>query len=428
MNMATNMSTPGQQQELFPAAFEPASTGLLLLKRILLSLPLISPITLTTTTTTTSSPAYEPPQTTNPQPPSIQWTSLPSPSPSLTSDDEHLLLARHKSTLKITLNRPSKGNALTTPMIESITTLFRNHINPDPSIHRVIITGRGNYFCTGMDLGLSCSSGTTRQAIGEGEGEEEEEEDDQLFSPAAVHKRARLLAQFLHTIDTSPKQTIALLNGPAFGGGVGLLTVCDIRLASSSSTPSSSSATKFFCSLSEVRLGLCPATIHPYIVREWGPSLARMAMISGRRIDAGTLLRVGVLHGLLHTEEGGEDKEGDGLERAFFQEWVLPDLRYAAPEAVGMCKRLVRSVCAAKGNGDEHDCSSDDDGIENSVGVKAFEEMLLGGGGGGGEAKGKKMTEARIGVEFFRKGIKGVVWEDMDPDHNSLDKNEAAEL
>lgn len=291
-------------------------------------------------------------------------------------------------------------------MIESLTTLFREVINKDPTIHRVIITGKGKYFCTGMDLGSSTPSSSSSSTTQEEE--EDQDTEDPLFSPTLVPLHARLLSRFFHTIDTCPKQTIALLNGPAFGGGVGLLTVCDIRLASasSSSLPSPSSpksSSNFFCCLSEVRLGLCPATIARYIVREWGPSLARMAMLSGRKISADTLLSAGVLHGLLPVSTAEEQEEC--LERAFVKEWLLPDLRCAAPGAVGMCKGLVRTVTG----GEESDTD-----IVDRQGVRAFEEMLLGGGGGSGEkGSGDRMNEARVGVGLFRKGVKGVVWEDM---------------
>lgn len=425
----------------------------------------LSPLTTTTTSsnssvTSNSSSSPSSPDQTNttlnqepslPPPPPIKWTPFPSPlledeqeepNHSNHSQHPHLLVFRHKATLKLTLNRPDKGNALTPALMQTMLTLFRHVINPDPTIHRVFITGRGKYFCTGMDLGsgsgdtnnnISKSSSSRGVAVlaatscslssgpaaktdedkkdGQQGGSHDDDDNDPLFSPTLVPQQARLLRTFFHTIDTCPKQTIALLNGPAFGGGVGLLTVCDIRLASA--------ASPFFCCLSEIRLGLVPATITRYVVREWGPSLARMAIISGRKISAEVMLRAGVLHGLLTpvvSGSGGDDDDNDdddddnhdpkfmqeqALERAFVQEWLRPDLRYAAPEAVGMCKRLVRSATAR----------GDDSADTDDEGVKAFEDMLL----GGTSAGDSNVSEAKIGVGLFRKGVKGVVWEDMSP-------------
>lgn len=376
------------------------STGLDVLRRVLLGV-LTLPLALASASTrnntppihTASAPAHVdqrkigslPPRLPSPSP-ILEWTPLASLAPPCNT----YLVARHKSTVRITLNRPSKGNALSLAMVRHLTALFQDHIHDDPSIHRVIITGKGKYFCTGMDLGLSRSSSSSSAL---------EEDQDSLFSPTAVPQHARLLAHFFHALDTCPKQTIALLNGPAFGGGVGLLTVCDIRLVSASL------ASDFYCCLSEVRLGLCPATIARYLVREWGPSLARMAMVSGRRIGSEMLLRAGILHGVLSCGGGGgddEEEEEGGLERAFVEEWLLKDLRFAAPEAVAMCKRLVRR---AEGGGE-----SDDAEVINSDGVKAFEDMLL----RSRQDQSGKMSEARVGVGLFRKGVKGVVWEDLD--------------
>lgn len=381
---------------------------------------------------------------------SIPWK----PSPALSSPTGEYLVARHRSTLRVTLNRPSRGNALSLGMVEGLTALVREHVNRDATVHRVVITGKGRYFCTGMDLGspsasslyrgsssptcetikaaaiISATTGASdghssshsnsrKSAEEEAEKEETEEQqkkkieqqeddDDPLFSPAQISVHARLLTTLFHTIDTCPKQTIALLNGPAFGGGVGLLTVCDIRLAGTVTNldnNNTKSKNIFFCCLSEVHLGLCPATIAQYLVREWGPSLARMAMLSGRRIGAEDLLRAGVLHGLLEippppscvgTTSQEKEEHQSPLEKAFVKDWLLPSLRYAAPGAVGLCKGLVKATV---------------DGADmDRHGVRTFEEMLSLGVSTG---VGKHMHEARVGVGLFRKGVKGVVWEEI---------------
>lgn len=136
-------------------------------------------------------------------------------------------LSRQGGTMRICLNRAG-GNALSLSLMKELTSQF-NKVSADPSVFRIVITGSGPYFCTGMDLKEDLS-GTLEQ-------------------------RKDVLQDFFDTIDNCPKPTIAVLNGPAFGGGAGLASVCDVRLALSSA---------YLC-LSEVRLGLCPATISKYV-------------------------------------------------------------------------------------------------------------------------------------------------------------------
>ena len=247
---------------------------------------------------------------------------------------------RHNGTIKICLNHPEQCNALTATMVEGITRLFKT-LSADSSIYRIIVTGHGRYFCTGIQL------------------------TEDLF--ASVPERSTALRDLFNSIDTCPKITVALINGPAFGGGVGLATVCDVRLALSES---------FFC-LSEVKLGLCPAIISKVLVREWGASLARMAMMTGRKVQAQILYNTGAIHALAPDLES--------LEKT--AEEFLSDTKLAAPRAAASCKTLVRE---AAGSGDM-------DGLIGEV----FEDMLDQG------------SESEYGILQFRNGIRGVVWEDI---------------
>ncbi|KAF3387271.1 Hydroxymethylglutaryl-CoA lyase [Penicillium rolfsii] len=221
--------------------------------------------------------------------PLLEWT--------LTSSPEGLHVHRNGTNLKITLNRPKNGNALTSTMLTTLTETIQS-ANTDPQTTRIIITATGRFFCTGMDLG----KGTSPVARG---------------GSASDAQFARLTALF-EAIDASPKVTIAAMNGPAFGGGVGLAFACDIRLCSSSAA----------CTLSEVKLGLTPATISKYVVREWGVPFAREAMLSARSVGAEELAARGLVSAV-----------GD-LERLL--DALLIRLKGSSPGGSRMSKELVK--------------------------------------------------------------------------------------
>ena len=240
----------------------------------------------------------------------------PSNDPGTTVEIEHgYTVSRHNDTIKICLNRPEKCNVLTTTMVEGITRLF-NSLSADSSVLRIVLTGHERYFCTGIHLM------------------------EDIF--ASVPERSTALRDLFHCIETCPKITVALINGPAFGGGIGLAMVCDVRLALADS---------FFC-LSEVKLGLCPAIISKFLVREWGVSLARAAMVTGRKVQAHTLYNAGAIHSLAPDIES--------LKKV--AEELLSETKLAAPRAAASCKALVREAAG----------SGDIDGLVSEV----FEDML----------------------------------------------------
>jgi len=106
------------------------------------------------------------------------------------------------------------------------------------------------------------------------------------YSPQENHADADRLVAMLHTLDSFPVPTVAAVNGAAFGGGVGLVASCDIALASD----------RALFSLSEVRLGLIPATISPFVVNAIGQRAARRYFLTGERFDATTAARIGLIH------------------------------------------------------------------------------------------------------------------------------------
>lgn len=250
-------------------------------------------------------------------------------------------VSRRDRTIKITLDRPKQGNALTLNLTKELTSVFAKY-SSDNSVHRIVLTARGRFFCTGMHL-----------------------QEDLFTSPA---ERGSALQDLFRTIDTCPKTTIAAINGPAFGGGVGLAMVCDIRIAVE---------TAYFC-LSEAKLGLCPAIVSRYLVREWGISLVRMAMLTARKIKPHILSNLGAIHEIVQ----------DQLELDDTLDRMLSDLVLVAPQASTNTKRLLAEVVAESRELDR-------------LALDVFQDMFAEG------------TEARYGVAQFREGNKNVNWDSI---------------
>lgn len=248
--------------------------------------------------------------------------------------------------IKIVLNRPHNGNTLTSTMIANLTGFFKRAAS-DSTITRIVLTARGKFFCTGMDLGKQTSVARNASTSAE---------------------QFQRLTRLFEAIDNAPQVTIAAINGPAFGGGVGLAFACDIRIGVSSSS----------FTLSEVKLGLCAATISKYVLREWGPSLGREAMLTARTVKVAELLSLGIVSKVvcsLDTLDSTTDK-------------LLDDLRRAAPRASTLSKRLVLASQGTQGGGTQTEYIKE-----------AFDEMMAPGG------------ESEFGVREFRAGRKSIDWD-----------------
>jgi methylglutaconyl-CoA hydratase len=165
----------------------------------------------------------------------------------------------------ITLNRPEKHNAFDDCLIAHLTREF-GAIATDDRIRAVVLRAEGKSFSAGADAGWM------RRMAG--------------YSQAENLADARALAGLMETIDSLPKPVIARVQGPAIGGGVGLVACSDIVIAAD---------TAFF-QLSEVRLGLTPATISPYVVRAIGGRAARRYFLTAERIDAPSAKALGLVH------------------------------------------------------------------------------------------------------------------------------------
>lgn len=271
----------------------------------------------------------------------LQWTLL--------KVTEGLKIYRSGVNAKLLLNRANNGNALTISMIADLTRFFEQAQN-DKTITRIIIQGEGKYFCTGMDLAKGSSPVAQSKA-----------ESDAQFER---------LTRLFELIDNAPQVTIACINGPAFGGGVGLAFSCDIRIAVSSVT----------VTLSEAKLGLCPATISKYVIREWGIPFTREVMLSTRPVS---ILELKSLGSVMRVVDDPSDLHG-ALED------YLSKLKRAGPEASTMCKELVKLAWRDAG------------GTRQASGIKALFDKMMSSGG-----------EAAIGLKAFQSGQKTLDWDDV---------------
>jgi methylglutaconyl-CoA hydratase len=202
------------------------------------------------------------------------------------------------------LNRPEKHNAMDAAMIGELTEAA-GRLGRDPAVRVVVLTGVGRSFCAGGDLGWMRA---------------------QMSADAATRAReARALAEMLGALDTMPKPLIGRVQGQAFGGGVGLMSVCDVAIGVEGAK----------VGLTEVRLGLIPATIGPYVVARMGAAPARRVFFSGRVFDAAEAVDLGLL---------ARAVPKDALDAAVEAE-IAPYLA-AAPGAVAAGKRLVADLAA----------------------------------------------------------------------------------
>ncbi|MBD6990514.1 gamma-carboxygeranoyl-CoA hydratase [Vibrio parahaemolyticus] len=165
----------------------------------------------------------------------------------------------------LSLNRPEKHNAFDDELIASLIETLEQ-LEQDDSLRALVLTAQGKHFSAGADLGWMQSMATKTES--------ENLQD------------AQQLAMLLHKLDTFSKPTIAMVHGAAFGGALGLICCCDIAIG----TPESR-----FC-LSEVKLGLLPATIGPYVIRAIGQRQSRRYFLTAELIDAETALSMNILH------------------------------------------------------------------------------------------------------------------------------------
>src|SRR5579872_4401364 len=181
------------------------------------------------------------------------------------SESPLLITTDESGICTLTLNRPKVHNAFDNVFVSELTATLEK-IDSNPAIKVVLLKAAGDHFSAGADL-------QWMHRIAQ-------------FSFDENRNDALLLVKLMSTLNTLSKPTIALVHGAAFGGGVGLVACCDIAIAAESAS---------FC-LSEVKLGLIPAVISPYIVAAMGQRAARRYCLTGERFDAKEAHRIGLVH------------------------------------------------------------------------------------------------------------------------------------
>ncbi|MFC4668145.1 crotonase/enoyl-CoA hydratase family protein [Seohaeicola nanhaiensis] len=204
----------------------------------------------------------------------------------------------------LTLNRPDKHNALNADLIAELFDAVED-LASDDKVRIVILTGAGKSFCAGGDFNWFASNVEK--------------------SRAERVEQSATLAHLLRRLDTLQKPLIGRINGPAYGGGVGMISVCDYTIGAQGAR----------YGLTEVKLGLLPANISPYVVARIGKVHARETMLSGALFDSARAERIGLL-----TEVVAANALDAAVER------VVHDHLQAAPGAVADTKALIAYVAS----------------------------------------------------------------------------------
>lgn len=202
----------------------------------------------------------------------------------------------------LTLDREEKHNAMSGEMIGELTVVAQK-ISADPAIRVVVLTGTGKSFCAGGDLAWMRA---------------------QMAADSATRfAEARKLAEMLQALNTVAKPLIGALQGNAFGGGVGLASVCDLAIG----------VDHLKMGLTETKLGIIPATIGPYVIARMGEAKARRVFMSARLFSAHEAVDLGLLARAVPADQLADAVEAE----------VLPYLN-CAPGAVAAAKQLARDL------------------------------------------------------------------------------------
>lgn len=218
------------------------------------------------------------------------------------SDATVLAEIDERGTAWVTLNRPEVHNAMNGDLMRDLTQVLME-FDADPAVRAVVLGGNGKSFCAGGDLGHMRKTAD--------------------FTFDENLQDALKLGDMLRTLNDMTKPTVARVHGPAYGGGVGLVCCCDIVVATDAAK---------FC-LSEVKLGLIPATISPYVVRAMSAQQARRYFLTAEVFDAQEAKRIGMVH-----EVVGENALDDTVTA------MLDRLALGGPKALAAAKDLIFQV------------------------------------------------------------------------------------
>lgn len=215
---------------------------------------------------------------------------------------ETILFSREERIAWIYFNRADVHNAFNARVIDELNESLEN-IKKDGSIRVLILSGKGKSFCAGADLNWM------RKII--------------HFSYEQNLEESRKLAEVLYKLYSLKQATIARVNGATIGGGTGFLCACDIAISSEEAV----------FGLSEVKIGLVPAAISPYVLRKIGEGKARELFLTGERITAQKALEIGLVNRVVPVE-----KLDDEVRK------VVELLLSSGPEAIASCKELIEKV------------------------------------------------------------------------------------
>lgn len=203
----------------------------------------------------------------------------------------------------VTLNRPDKHNAFNAQVVQELADAFDN-LRAETQLRMIILRGNGKSFSAGADL-------TWMQAAADYSQKENEED-------------AYALAEMLRALYQLPQMTLALVQGACMGGGAGLVAACDVAVAMKSA----------IFRFSEVRLGLTPATISPFVMEAIGPRMAKALFVTGESFDAAYAEKIGLVQYIAEDE----------TELASLEEHISKLMFDTAPGAVADAKKLVHEL------------------------------------------------------------------------------------
>lgn len=203
----------------------------------------------------------------------------------------------------ITLNCADRHNAFDDVLIAELSEAVESMGN-DPAVRVIVLSSNGISFCAGADLNWM------KRMAG--------------YSPEENLRDSRALAELFRRVAQSPKPVVARIQGPAYGGGVGLVAACDIAIATFD--------VQF--ALTEVKLGIIPSAISPYVIAAIGERYARRFMLSAERFSAAEAYRIGLVHEMVADERCLDEALGE----------VIDSLMKNGPNAIRECKDLISAV------------------------------------------------------------------------------------
>ncbi len=203
----------------------------------------------------------------------------------------------------ITLNRAERHNAFDDVLIQDLSTALVQ-MDTDSDVRVIVLSSTGKSFCAGADLNWM------KRAAG--------------YNAEETQRDALGLAGMLRMLNEMKKPTVARVQGPAYGGGVGLVAACDIAIAAFDAQ----------FALTEAKLGIIPAVISPYVIAAIGERKARRYMLTAERFSAAEAYRIGLVHEIVPGEAELDEAVGE----------IVDALLANGPRALGECKALIKAV------------------------------------------------------------------------------------